>query len=226
MSATKTASALYDLVEVDFTVPSTVEEFDNQVGEAGACLAGGISDVIYRNTYPRLYKTASAELAKTHPKVQAEKDGKPQFTSPKTGEPKPVMEADMSHLERIWTEGVKNEDGTPDPEATVALQTQIAELLQSTAKSLPFYVEGRSGDGSGAGKVSQANLDAANGWLAAGDEAAITRRIGVIESKVPGYKVRAEEDGTYTAESLARGIAALNKQLLVEKAREAKAMLA
>lgn len=210
-------SAFFGQADVTFTVPSSVEDFDNTIGESGAALDEANDNIIYRHTAPRLYGKVSDALANTagsfkFPKEQAKnKDGTPAVRTTKAKGDVPIMEADMAHLSRYYETG--------DDTAKAALLV----LLQSTASSLPFY-DKTTAPARGPAKVSKGSLDAANGFVAKGAdsvEAVITK----IEGYVPGYKVSRDEDGSVTAESLGRAIDALGKFQQQKAKAEAAALL-
>ncbi len=101
-------------------------------------------------------------------------------------------------------------------------QAILQSLFESLDASEPLFVKGeRSG---ATGKVSEAALTAANGFFAEG-ESKVEAVAEYIESKVPGYKIGRDADGSATAESLARGIMALNKKIAKDAAEAAKAQL-
>lgn len=202
-------SALFDSVDVEFPVPSSYEEFDNALGETGAALDEGITNTILRHTAPRFYDALSAKLALpsgpyNFPKKQAENDdGTPMVRVTKTKGDVPVMERSTAHLARY----VESADD--------ATRGAFFADAQEIAKAFPFFDKSAPSAARGAGKVSKANLDAANGMIAAGSDR-VEKVVAFIESTVPGYKVTREEDESVSAESLGRAIAALDRH---EKAK-------
>lgn len=209
MTKSEPIDVLYGRFAVQLNKPATVEEFDNSVGEAGAALESGISDVFYRNTLPRLYKEVVAKLGIA--KKQAV-DAKGQPITRKTGKGEAekdveVKESDIVAIDRAIREGDVTED-------------DARSAFESAADAIAFYVKGAGGGG----KISEAALTSANGIIAQGEEN-IEEKVGIIESRVPGYKVNRDNDGAVSAEALARGIMALQKHLQAEAARNAKQAL-
>lgn len=203
-------STLYSTVDVQVEVPSTYEEADKLLGETGGALDGFIADCSARNFLPRLYKAVAAELEKTGfpaAKVGSKKTTKKDAEGKETESETDVYETDIKHVGRVYTEG--------DEE----LKKTITALLQTTAKTIPFYA---AGDRSGSGKISEQNMTAASDLIEAGNAA---QAIEVIETNTPNYKVQVDEAGVPTAEALARGIAAMNKHLVAEAARKSKGLL-
>lgn len=213
MSKPYPVSAFFDKAEVTFAVPSSVEDFDNAIGETGAALEEATDNVIYRHTLPRLYREVSKKLteSRSFPKAQAtNKDGTPAIRTTKSKGDVPIMEADTAHLSRFY------ETGTDEQKA------ELVGLLQSEASALSFYDKSAPSAARGPAKVSKGSLDAANGYVAAGPEK-VEKVVGFIETAVPGYKVLRDEDGSVSAESLGRAIDALGKheQQKAKAARDA-----
>lgn len=197
-------SVLYNTADVQVSVPSTYEEADTLLGETGGALDGFIADCSARNFLPRLYKAVAAKLEATGfpAKVVANKVTKTKDTEGKDSEKTvDVYETDIKHVGRIYTDGDEDQ------------KKEIVELLQTTAKTIPFYA---AGDRSGTGKVAQKYIDRANELIEGGMAA---EAITMIESETPNYKVGVDGDGVPTAEGLARGIAAMDKHLQAQAAR-------
>lgn len=195
-----------DYLDGEFTVqesePSTIAELTEMIGEA-AVVDETTSNLRYRNKYPRVYKAVSKAIEPDFPRDVKE------TKTLKDGTTREVKISENDHLRAYLLTG---DDA----------RARLAELFTSIAQSEPLYVKGeRSGGG---GKVSQANLDAANGWFAEGVDV-VEDKVSIIESMVPGYKVGRDADGAPTPESVARGIAALNKHLLNEQQKKTKALL-
>lgn len=189
--------------------PATIQEVIEIIGE-DAVRDEAVSNLRYRNKYPRVYRKVSAAIEKEFPRPQAEKDGAAVTKTYKDGTVKPVLVSEMDHLRKFLESG---------PEARERLEGLFSEI----APSEPLYVKGeRTGGG---GKIAQSALDAANGLLAKGDEA-VEKAISVIEEQIGGgYKVGRNGENEVSPESLARGIQALNKKLQADALKASKAAL-
>lgn len=175
-------------ISVEEDEPSTIAECVALIGEQGT-VSETTSNLRYRNKYPRVYKKSSKELELLVPREVKSEEKK------KDGTIKKILVSETDHLRVCWQK---------DPKLT-------NETITKHAKNEPLYVKGeRAGGG---GKISQAALDASNGFFAAGDDV-VEEKVGIIESMVPGYKVGRDAEGSVTPESLARGIQALNKYLM------------
>lgn len=219
-----------DYLDGEFTVqesePSTLAEVVTIVGTEAAVIEDAVSNLRYRNKYPRVYKKVSAEVAAKHAFPRAVVSTK----TLKDGAVRNIHESENDHL-RAFLKGreeeVTGEDGktetkivTPAPEGNREILTG---LFTSIANSEPLYVEGdRKGGG---GKVSAASLETANKFFAAGADKveAVAKK---IEEMVPGYSVGRDSDGAITPDSLARGIQALDKKLVNDAKQQRMASLA
>ena len=174
--------------------PSTIDECIELIGET-AVVDETTSNLRYRNKYPRVYKKASADMnGMGGDFTRAVKETKKN----KDGTEKKILVSEMDHLRACYT---LNKEGAE----------AVAAAIGKHALSEPLYVKGeRTGGG---GKVSQAAMDAANGFFAQSDEV-VEEKILVIEGQVPGYKVARDADGAATPESLARGIMMLQRHLM------------
>lgn len=208
-------TAFFGKADVIFSVPSTIEDFDNAIGDAGAALEEATDNIIYRHTAPRLYGKVSDALTKepfSFPKAQAtNKDGTPAVRNTKAKGDVAVMESDMAHLSRFYETG--------DDTAKAAL----VDLLQKTALELPFY-DRTVAPARGPAKVSKGSLEAANGFIAKGPET-VESVVLKIENYIPNYKVSRDEDGSVSAENLGRAIDALGKFQQQKAKAEAAALL-
>lgn len=193
--------------QVQESEPSTVQECIDTIGEAGV-VDETTSNLRYRNKYPRVYSLVSKEVEKTFPRAVKE------TKTNKDGTTKDIKQSEMDHL-RAYIAKENDPSGTN--------RSAVAALFTSIAPEQPLYVKGERAGGTG--KVSQAALDSANGFIAAGTDK-VDKVVEFIESKVAGYKVGKDAEGNVTPESLARGIMALNKQLQREAEQAAKASLA
>lgn len=209
MTKSEPIDVLYGRFAVQLNKPATVEEFDNSVGEAGAALESGISDVFYRNTLPRLYKAVVAKLGIT--KQQA-KDAKGAPITRKTGKGEAEKDVEVKESDIVAIDRAIRDGDVEEADAQAA--------FDSVATEIPFYEKGAGGGG----KISEAALASANGIIAGGDEN-VEEKIGIIESRVPGYKIARDADGGVTAEAIARGIMALNKHLVAEQTKQMKQSL-
>jgi hypothetical protein len=181
-----------DYLDGEFTVqenePSTLAEVVEIIGEQ-ATVDEAVSNLRYRNKYPRVYGKVSAAIAGTFPRAIKSS------TTKADGTVKNVLVSPNDHLRAFLATGEE-------------ARATLASLFTSIAQSEPLYVKGeRTGGG---GKVAQATLDAANGFFAAGQEDDIAAK---IESMVPGYKCGRDAENNLTVESLARGIQALERHL-------------
>lgn len=185
---------------VQETEPSTIPECIELIGEA-AVVDETTSNLRYRNKYPRVYKLVSKEVeglgfARDVKETKVNKD--------KTE--RKVFISEMDHLRAFL-------------KADESHRAILAELFNKIAPAQPLYVKGeRTGGG---GKISQAAMDAANAFFASDEQ---NEKAELIESMVPGYKLARDAEGNLTPESLARGIQALNKNLM--KAAQQKALSA
>lgn len=193
-----------DYLDGDFTVqetsPSTIEELKDLIGEQ-AIIDEAVSNLRYRNKYPRVYRKVSEAIVKDFPRLVVKEETK------KDGTIKKTLESIMDHV-RAAVSGRKDKDNNeiapPMPEG----KTKVGELFASIGASEPLYVKGeRTGGG---GKLSQGALDAANAAFASGH---VEVYVEYIEGAVPGYKIAKDADGNATPESLARGIQALESHL-------------
>lgn len=204
------------LLNGEFTLnasaPTTVEE-------AAAALGGSVENVVeeavsnvrYRNWYPRVYGKASEAITKDgFPKEQAvDKNGTPLVKAKKDGTETKVMESDMDHLRRFVDGGEENKE-------------ILGGILSGLCESEPLFVQGeRVGGG---GKIAANILEEAKKRIAAGDEV-VDKTVAAVEATVPGYKVGRTPEGAVTEESLARGIAAYTKYKLDEAKKGALAGL-
>lgn len=181
-----------DYLDGEFTVqenePSTLSEVVEIIGEQ-ATVDEAVSNLRYRNKYPRVYNKVSAAIATFFPRAVKTS------TTKADGTVKNVLVSANDHLRDFLKTG---EDA----------RAELLGLFTSIAQAEPLYVKGeRTGGG---GKVAQATLDAANGFFAAGKEDDIAEK---IESMVPHYKCGRDAEGNLTVESLARGIQALERHL-------------
>lgn len=189
--------------QVNESTPATLAELVQVVGTEDAVIDDAVSNLRYRNKYPRVYKAVSAAVEKDHSFPRAVVEQKKN----KDGTVRDVKESEMDHL-RAFLKGRPNEAGEITDPAPVSNRYTLASLFGEIAPNAPLYVEGdRRGGG---GKISAAALDAANKFIALGADKVDTV-VGKIESIVPGYKIGRDADGAVTVESLARGIQALQK---------------
>jgi hypothetical protein len=176
-------------ISVQESEENTMQELTQLLGSEGAVIDEVTSNLRYRNKYPRVYKKASKELETL---LAREKTGERTL---KDGTVKAILQSEMEHLRACWK----------------ADSARTSETITRIAQAEPLYVKGeRTGGG---GKVSQAATDAANGFFAQGMDV-VEEKVSIIEAQVPSYKVGRDADGDVTAESLARGIQALNKHLM------------
>lgn len=185
--------------------PNTIDELKALIGEQ-AIVDECVSNLYYRNKYPRVYDKVSKAIATAFPKTVKEEK------TLKSGEVRKVYISDMDHIrEYLKTNGEDN-----------AVRSQLQELFKTYNDSEPLYVKGeRTGGG---GKIAQGTLDAANGFFAEGIEV-VEEKVGIIENMVPGYKVGRDGDNNPTPETLARGIQALEKHLQNAAKRQAAGAL-
>lgn len=185
-------------------VPATAAELIPIIGET-AMVDEAVSNLYYRNRYPRVYKAVSAAVSALGFDRAVIKE-----TTGKDGTVKKTHESPMDHL-RAFLFGRKDKDSdtitTPAPEGS---RDKLGALFLDIGPKAPLFVQGeRVGGG---GKISAANMANAQGIFDEGPES-VDGAITTIESMVPGYKIARDPDGDATVESLARGIAALDKHL-------------
>lgn len=208
---------LDDEFKINETVPTTLAE----LAEAGIneqdVIEGCVSDLRYRNKYPRVYKKASKLVAERHSFARAVA----KQIKRKDGTFRDELESPMDHL-RAFLNGRKDDDGNVTVPAPEGSRETLQGILTEVGPAEPIWVKGeRAGV---IGKVSQAAQDAANGIFAQGSEV-VEQRIAVIEENVPGFKVDRDEEGNATPESLARAIMALEKELKRQAEVQKKALL-
>lgn len=214
---------LYGSVEVEVQVPANYDEADAAIGETGGALKGFISDCSARNFLPRLYKGVAAVLEaegeakpETHSHLKAIKTGSKNTKKVVDGKETTVStdtyETDIVHIGRVYEKG--------DDE----IKSRIAQLLMSTANSIPFY---SARDGTGSGAIAEKFTEAANKVFAAGPE-----KVGEVVSKVEellvtkAYKITRDAEGAPTIEGLARGLYMLEKKMVEDAKRAAAASTA
>lgn len=207
-----TISTLFTKVDVVANAPSTYEESDALLGEVGGTLEEWIAYVAPRNFLMRLYRDVSKSLAETgYPRESAKRDDGTEITTKKgDGTTVPVLESHLQHINRVHEAGDE------------ALKTTIAEKLQSTSRSLPFWAEGER-SGGGGGKVPQDLIDSANAMVADGTAEA---NVTAIESYIPGFKAGRDSDGQLTPESVSRALHRLEKTLREEEKKKSKDKMA
>lgn len=189
-------TAEIDYLDGEFSVqenePSTLLELTSLIGEQGV-IDETVSNLRYRNKYPRVYKIVSREIGE----LGFAKPVKEEKTN-KDGTIKKIHVSDMDHAREFLK---------ADPETHRPI---LQDLFSKVGSAEALYVKGeRAGGG---GKISQAALDAANGFFALGDDI-VEEKVTIIENLVPGYKVGRDSDGAATPESVARGVMALNRFL-------------
>lgn len=176
--------------EVIESQPSLISEVSALIGEDGV-VTQAVNNLYYRNKYPRVYDAVSKAVVEAGFK-KAEKSRE----TKKDGTEKINYVSDMEHLRAYLATG---------DEARQSLQA----LFEKHGAEQPLYVKGeRIGGG---GKISQSALDAANNYLAMGDDV-VERVVTGIETEIGGtFKIGRDSEGSVTPESLARGIQTLNK---------------
>lgn len=201
-----------DYVDGEHTVqeqePTTIAELEALGIPESQVVAECVSNLYYRNKYPRVYKKVSEEIAKTFPRPQAvDKEGKPVVKKSKDGTETPVPASPLDHIrdyEKIGAEAVAHVDS----------------LLQTLAPAEPLFVKGERTPGGG--KISKMAMDGANNFLAQGEEV-VDEKVTFIEEAVGGgYKIGRDADGKVTAESFARGIQAYSQKLEADAKAAAK----
>lgn len=205
-----------DYLDGEFTVqeqePATLAELVSILGTESAVIEDATSNLRYRNKYPRVYKAVSKAIAEVG-FARAVVDTK----TLKGGEVRNVLESENDHL-RAFLKGRPEKDETSGEDviktpAPPENRATLQELFAKIANEQPLFVQGeRTGGG---GKVSAAALEAANKFFAMGAEKVETTA-AKIEELVPGYKVGRDAEGGVTPESLARGIAALDKKMIAD----------
>lgn len=182
--------------------PSTLQEVVDLIGEQ-AVREQAVSNLYYRNKYPRVYRKVSEAITAEFPRAVKE------TKILKDGTKKDVLVEPMVHLRQYLATGDE-------------AKAKLAELFGTIGPAEPLFVKGeRAGGG---GKISQVAMDVANIKFAAGSDA-VDKTIEVIETTVPGYKVSLDSDGNATAESLARGVQTLLKHNAQKALAESKALL-
>src|ERR1700722_11995159 len=176
-----------EYIDRDFTVsgsdPTTPEEMLTIFGTEQAVIEEVVSNLRYRNKYPRVYKAVSADLEKgsdafpAFPRAVVDKKTKADKTEVD------VHESVMDHIRAFF----KGRPSVGDV-AAVAPAENAKEILQGLFQtyetSEPLFKQGeRTGAGA---KVSASALAAANDVIAKGNTAAV---VTYIESTVPGYKI-------------------------------------
>jgi hypothetical protein len=195
---------LEELAQVGFGEPETVAE--------------AVSNLRYRNKYPRVYKKVSADLITEYSFPRAVESTK----TLKDGTVRHVHESVNDHI-RAAVVGRKDEAGNIIPGSMLEnAETILLPVFQKYESEEPLYVKGeRTGLG---GKISEAALKQANDFFAVGPDK-VEKVAAFIEEKVPGYKVGRDVEDQVTPESLARAISALQKKLAADATAAAKAAL-
>lgn len=188
------------------STPNTIQELIDLIGEQ-AVVDETVSNLYYRNKYPRVYRKVSAELAAKFPRPQAQKNGEPVTKTKKQDGNEvqvPVYVSEMDHLREYEKTGEE-------------AKAEVDALFQKHGPAEPLFVKGeRTGGG---GKVSKAALDGANSLFATSEEA-VENAASYIEGQIPGLKIDRE-----SPESLARGIQSLQKKMESEAKAKAKTAL-
>ena len=182
--------------------PATLQEVVDLIGEE-AVREQAVSNLYYRNKYPRVYKKVSEAIASTFPRPVKE------TKTLKDGTVRDVLVDVGVHLRQYLATGEE-------------AKTKLAELFASIGPAEPLYVKGERI--AGGGKVSQAATKIANDKFAAGEEV-VAASVAKIEETVPGYKIGRDADGEVTPESLARGVQALQKHLEAQAKAQAASLL-
>ena len=184
-----------DYLDGEFQVseqePATIAEVIEIIGENGV-VDETVSNLRYRNKYPRVYKKVAAEVEAKGFERNVQKE-----ETRKDGTVKKIMESDTNYLRRYLASGDE-------------ARTVLGDLFANIASSEPLYVKGERAGGQG--KIAQAALDAATALFEQVDEK-VEQVIASIESNVPGYKVGRDSESNATVESVARGISAFQKHL-------------
>ncbi len=184
---------------------STIAELVTLLGSEDAVVDETVSNILYRNWYPRVYRKASTQVSEGGFPVTEESREKREGKDDKV-----VFESPMDHLKRFI-------DGNDENEA------KLKGIFDSLCASEPLYVKGERT--AGGGKLSDEAKKASASFFAAGPEA-IRKAVAGIEANYPGYKVVLGAEGLPSEEGLARGIQSLGKYLKDKKEKEAKAELA
>jgi hypothetical protein len=202
MARTKTVEYLDGEVEVEESVPTTVQELADIVGEE-ALVDSSVSNFYYRNKYPRVYRKVSEAIKEKHPRdVKEEK-------TLKDGTVRKIYVSEMDHIRSY----LKTGNGAKE---------EIQSLFTSIAPNEPLFVKGERVGGSG--KLPQKAIDSANQMFASGVER-VEQVIEAIEGQIPGYTVDRDSEGNATPDSLARAIVALNKYIVKKAEAEANAKM-
>lgn len=205
--------------------PSTIPECVELIGEE-AVVDETVSNLRYRNKYPRVYKAVSERIASDFGFPKRVKEVKMVGKEPNQTR-KEILISDMDHIREFEGASYKQdgqEVGTTFNETEITEnKARVQALFEEIAPAAPLYLKGeRAGGG---GKISQQALNSANEFFAAGDDV-VEEKIGFIETMVPNYKVGRDADGNPTPESVARGIQALQRHLQKKAMEDAKNVLA
>ncbi len=132
-----TVKYLNKKISVEEEQPSTIKELVTLIGEEGT-VTNAVSNLYYRNKFPRVYRRVSEEVVKLGFPMVAVVDGK--------------IQDEMKHLRAFYTAKPEN--------------VQIlAALFKRIALEEPLFIKG---DRTGGGKVGQGALDAAHRYIAEG----------------------------------------------------------
>lgn len=180
--------------------PASVADLVTLLGEE-ACRQSVIDDIRYRNKYPRVYKKVSAKLVELG-FARAIKETK----TLKDGTIRNVLISEMDHLRAFIA---------PENDADGKNKEMLASLFSEIATAEPLYVKGERVGGQG--RISQAAITSANLILANGKEEDAVEK---IETLIGKGRVLRDTDGNVTAESLARGIMAWEKQIIANAKKQ------
>jgi len=183
--------------KIQFTilVPTSIEEFDQQHGRAGAVLEKAINYDVAHTILGKIRAKAGVELVKLGAKRDIER-------TDEKGEPvyKPI---DTKWIDRQF----------------VALDIDAAgqaELYQRIADELGYDVSGSRG---GSKDFNQVDLKDAKALLEAVKlgKSTVERIKNNLEARNPGLELVLEEDGTITTEALAAGLKVERARIEAEK---------
>jgi hypothetical protein len=194
-----------DYLDGEFTVeeeePNTLKEVVELFGEK-AVVDETITNLRYRNKYPRVYRKVSLAISKEFPKAVKVKKVL------KDNSEKTVLVSDTDHIREFVKSGREARD-------------KVRGLFEQIAPMEPLLVLGERGLG---GRPSKTATDNANLFFAQGDDV-VEEKVQVIEAMVPGYKVGRDVENAVTPESLARGIQMLNNYLKRQAQKQSQAVL-
>lgn len=202
--------------KVNVAVPSTVEEYDQLAGKAGAALESANMNVVYRSWNNQFREAMSDHLAavtsiKRETEIVLNKDGSQKIDEETKQPVERYTETAADHVDRVFATLVKDGKAASVEAATHAYSTDA----QKIADSISFDPAERQPKATGPKKVAQK-------WIALATEIA-TRGEAVVSALATKLSEKLGLPVEPTVESLARAIAEDQRRIAAEAEKAAKA---